>query len=214
VARRLAGEVAVWQRERILAAIPPVLVEQGGYGRVAVRHVIERAGVSRRTFYDLFDDWADAFRTAYDEEFERIYEAMIAAAATYQGWPAKVFAALCAALEAAAHDPLAARMVMIEPLCSEPAIASHHQRSLDRFAPLLRSGSKSPRLDLSPRPELEQALIGAVAGIVASRLHRDDFGSLPELAPQLTEFLLIPYLGSTGVRLGEPSSSQASSSPK
>ena len=214
MARRSAGEVAAWQRERILAAIPPTLVEQGGYGRVAVRHVIERAGVSRRTFYDLFDGWEGAFRAAYDEEFERVYESMADAAATCQSWPAKVFAALRTALEAAAHDPLAARMILAEPLCSEPAIASHHQHSLDRFAPLLREGRSCPSSNLSPPAVLEQVLIGAVAGTVATRLHRGATAALPELAPGLTEFLLIPYLGSTGAKLGEPSSSQASSSPK
>jgi AcrR family transcriptional regulator len=190
------------------------LVEEGGYERVAVRHVIERAGVSRRTFYDLFDSWADVFRRAYDEEFNRLYELMTVAAATHHAWPAKVSATLRAALDAGAHNPLTARMILIEPLCAEPAMASHHQHSLDRFAPLLSKGRRLSPPKLSPPVGLERVLIGAVAGTVASRLHRDKADSLPELALGLTEFLLLPYLGSTGVKSGEPSSSQASSSPK
>lgn len=40
---------------------------------MAVRHIIALAGVSRRTFYELFDDHADAFRVAYDEAFDFLY---------------------------------------------------------------------------------------------------------------------------------------------
>ena len=48
-------EVAAQQRTRILAATVDVVAELG-YPETRVVDVIKRAGVSRKTFYELFDD--------------------------------------------------------------------------------------------------------------------------------------------------------------
>ena len=53
------------QRARMLAAMVQVVAEKG-YGRVAVADVIERAGVSRKTFYEQFSNKDDCFVAAYD----------------------------------------------------------------------------------------------------------------------------------------------------
>ncbi len=56
------GEI---QRARILAAMIEVAAERGAAG-ATVAHVVERAGVSRRTFYELFQDSEDCFLAAFE----------------------------------------------------------------------------------------------------------------------------------------------------
>ena len=58
------------QRTRILAAMVEVSAERGA-GNVTVAHIVERAGVSRRTFYELFSDREDCFLGAFDEGVKR-----------------------------------------------------------------------------------------------------------------------------------------------
>jgi len=56
--------VVAHQRRRILAAATEVFGRQG-FDRTAVEDIIGPAGVSRRTFYDLFGGKDDAFCTDY-----------------------------------------------------------------------------------------------------------------------------------------------------
>src|SRR6516164_1797887 len=53
------------QRVRMLAAMVQAVAEKG-YARVAVTDVVERAGVSRKTFYEQFANKDDCFLAAYD----------------------------------------------------------------------------------------------------------------------------------------------------
>src|SRR6266568_4630287 len=57
------------QRDRILDAIAHE-VAQMGYPNVTVADVRRRAGVSSKTFYELFSDKADCFLVAYDAAIE------------------------------------------------------------------------------------------------------------------------------------------------
>ena len=65
--RHAAPREVVWesQRGRLLAAMAEVVAPKG-YGAVAVRDVIARAGVSRKTFYEHFDNKEECFLAAYD----------------------------------------------------------------------------------------------------------------------------------------------------
>ena len=56
---------------RILAAMAEVASERGA-GAVTVAHVVARAGVSRRTFYDLFADREECFLAAFEEAIGRV----------------------------------------------------------------------------------------------------------------------------------------------
>ena len=47
-----------------------VCIERGA-GNVTVAHVVERAGVSRRTFYEIFEDREDCFLAAFEEGIAR-----------------------------------------------------------------------------------------------------------------------------------------------
>src|SRR3954468_6998447 len=53
------------QRERLLDAIANV-VAQKGYAATRVGDITQHAGVSRKTFYELFSDKEDCFLAAYD----------------------------------------------------------------------------------------------------------------------------------------------------
>ncbi len=48
-----------------------VEVAERGAANVSVAHVVERAGVSRRTFYELFADREECFLAAFDDAVSR-----------------------------------------------------------------------------------------------------------------------------------------------
>ena len=188
-----ADYVEAEQRRRILAAVSAALVDRG-FEHTSVEDIIDRAGVSRPTFYAQFDDRLAAFRAAYDEAFGR-FLTRIESACAAQDWPHKVVAAIGATLDLAAAEPEAARLITIEAPFSGRALAPHHYRSLDRISVLLRRGR-----DLDPDgpdlpPLMEEALLGGICGVIGGRLRAGERATLPSLAPQLTELALTPYIG-------------------
>ena len=60
------------QRTRLLDATLGVVAEEG-YRSLTVRRVCARAGVSNKTFYDLFSDREDCFLAAFDHGVELLW---------------------------------------------------------------------------------------------------------------------------------------------
>src|SRR5262245_48790838 len=91
-------------RERLLEAMLVVSGELG-YEQVAIRHVIERAKVSRATFYKHFDDREDCFVQAQRDASEWLCKRLIGAAKRQPTWREGLRAALAELLEFCAHQP-------------------------------------------------------------------------------------------------------------
>src|SRR6195256_1200113 len=79
-------QVLASQRGRMLAAMAEAVAEKGYVG-TAVADVIERAGVSRETFYEHFSSKEDCFLAAYDTGVEALHEVMGAALAGSRAGP-------------------------------------------------------------------------------------------------------------------------------
>src|SRR4051794_24535271 len=75
--RHAAPREVVWesQRGRMLAAMATAVGEKG-YAEVAVADVIARAGVSRKTFYEHFENKQQCFLAAYDAGVEMMLGAI------------------------------------------------------------------------------------------------------------------------------------------
>ena len=138
------------QRGRMLAAMVQAVADKG-YARVAVADVIERAGVSRKTFYEQFANKDDCFLAAYDatvdELLATIDEALEALA---PDWLAAHRAAVGAYLETLAASPQFAKAFLIEVLGAgpRPSTAAPPSRTGSR----LSSGTSTVEQDrTSPR---------------------------------------------------------------
>ena len=96
------------QRQRILRAV--VEVASGtGYGGFTVREVIEHAGVSRRTFYEHFENKEQAFLAAYELVVSRLAVEVSASATQGGSWCQRIGLGLATSLT----DSLATRRLLI-----------------------------------------------------------------------------------------------------
>lgn len=180
------------QRRRLLAAAAAAF-ERYGYAHT-VSHVLEGAGVSRRTFYEQFDDKDDCLLAAYDEAERRAWGQAVAtmSAAPRQDWPCRVHAALGAALDFLAAEPTTAPLFTLEARAL-PAIAERQRGALERIAAILRAGKRA-RFGEHDLPEAtERMLIGNVAALAGSYVLSGATELLPSLAPQLADHLLLSY---------------------
>jgi AcrR family transcriptional regulator len=207
---KLPREVVVdHQRQRLLAGAAMALAEHG-YAELSVEHVLERAGVSRTTFYEQFDNKRECVLIAHEQVFDRLTGELVRACAGQSDWPAKVVAAVVATIDFAVRAPEEAQLLVLEALAPEPALALRVLASNDFLVGLLRNGREQcPRA--ASLPELtERALIGATASVIGHRLLCDQADRLPALAPQLVQLVLIPYLGNEeAARIAQAFPSQA-----
>ena len=73
--REQAVAMAEFQRARLLRAAL-VEVSERGFGDTPVARIIARAGVSRTTFYELFDNREDRFAAVFDESVAQLARAV------------------------------------------------------------------------------------------------------------------------------------------
>lgn len=196
-----ADDVAADQRQRMCAGIAGALAERG-YARLTVDDVLKRSGVSRRTFYEQFEDKDDCLYAAYENAERRAWAAATEAVAdTPAGdWPGRVHAGLAAILEFVAAEPDTARLFTLEARAAGPEMATRHSAALDRVAATLRAGNRRAAISglqaadpagVSPLPETtERTLAGNVAALIGSYVLSGATDLLPGLESQLAEHLL------------------------
>jgi AcrR family transcriptional regulator len=98
----------------MLAAVAAATAEKG-FARVTVADVIKRAGVSRETFYEQFNDKEDCFLAALDAGVEGLLEVLAAALALPAATPLERLRHLLDAyLESLAAEPVVAKSYLID----------------------------------------------------------------------------------------------------
>ena len=86
---RQGGHVIEMQRRRLLLAIGEMVAEEG-LESASVGRVCKRAGVSRRTFYELFEDREACLLAAFDQAIESIAASVLPAYESEAKWGARM----------------------------------------------------------------------------------------------------------------------------
>jgi AcrR family transcriptional regulator len=182
------------QRERILVAMAEIVAKRGYHG-ATIEHIVKRAGVSRATFYEHFDNREDCLLACFDEAAIELQRRMETAAAKASEWPDQVRAALAAFLEYAVANPALARTCIVESVTAGPVAMERYERALRTFVPLFRLGREVGEEHGELPDELEDLIIGGLVWMVHQRLLRNEVDEIRELLPTMMEFALVPYMG-------------------
>jgi AcrR family transcriptional regulator len=187
------------QRQRLLASLIRTVAEVG-YNGATITNLTEGAGVTTRTFYKYFDSVEACYIAAFDAAVELLGERLARAWSGEEPWPQRVRASLAAALELFAGSPELARVLLTEPFVAGPEIARRYQEQIELLAGYLREGRALHPEAASFPATTERGLIGSVASQIGRKSAAGEAGSLPSLLPELTQFLLTPYLGTSEAR--------------
>jgi AcrR family transcriptional regulator len=183
------------QRERIFDSLAAVSAAHG-YAEVRVQDITEHAGVSRRTFYDLFADKEQCFLAAYELIMERLIgEVSAAYAAGDRPWPERVATALRALIQRYASEPDLARLAMVEVLAAGRAALERRDAALRRFATFLDPGKAGLPAEMEGTEVLTQAVIGGLYEALYTYIVDGHTEQLPALVPDVLYCVLVPYLG-------------------
>ncbi len=184
------------QRERLLAAVIRVTAAKG-YQASSVADILNKAGVGRETFYQHFKNKENCFMAANDALIADLEARATAAYAQPGSWPERVRQGLAATLQWFADNAQVARVMMIETGTVGTAAGPHFRQTFRRFTALLDEGREFA--DNSPElPNLASIAAGAVFARVYEEVTLGDGADLPQMLPELTFELLLPYLGEEG----------------
>lgn len=193
--RSLPSElISAIQRERLLAAMLRATNELT-YREVSVQDVLERAGVSRPTFYEHFENKEDCFLAAFDAAAARLCE-RIEAASEAEGWRERLRAGLAELLRFVVEEPDAAMSLIVDARAACPAALQRRDELLDRFASCIDAEVRAEASSAaSPSALAAAGIVGGVEALLYSRLYRGQTDDLDSLLPSLMYFAVLPYEG-------------------
>jgi AcrR family transcriptional regulator len=192
---RDGGHVAAIQRRRLLHAFTEVLT-QGGLESAGVGCVCARAGVSRRTFYDLFPDREACFLAAFELVLERLAQSVVPAYHGDGSWRERVRCALTLALEEFDRAPGLARLCIVETLKGDARVLDRRRELLDELARAVDGARAEAKAATVPSPLTAESVVGGAVSVIHARLLDPGRPALLPLVGPLMSMIVQPYLGS------------------
>lgn len=182
------------QRSRLLSAAV-LMAGAEGYAGMTVSAVIARAGVSRKTFYEFFQDREDLFLAAFDAVAEQALSGARAAYDAADEWPERLRNVLSVGLDALAAHPREARLGFVEVLAAGPRALKRRDTAMRQFMQFLEPGYEAADGRTAIPPLMPEAIVGAIYEIVYARVLQERTAELPELRSHLMFCALAPFLG-------------------
>lgn len=172
-----------------------VAASNRGYGETRVVDVVEGAGVSRATFYDLFDDLEDCFLAAYDHVSGGLIETMAAAFDEQPDtpWAERIRAGMAALLEALASWPDGARFAIVEVLAAGPNALVRRDAVLRRLAEFVDAGRGQSPIEVPGITSV--AIVGGIQELLYSEVIHGATAQLPARLPDVVYWITQPFLG-------------------
>jgi AcrR family transcriptional regulator/DNA-binding MarR family transcriptional regulator len=195
-ARRGGVQVSQVQRARMLSSAAAIVSEYG-YGQMSVARITGGARVSRRTFYDLFEDREDCFLALFEDAIARVTDRVVPAYEGERTWRERVRAGLCALLVFFDERPQIASLLIVDALSAGPRVLSRRAEIIARLGAVLdRDGSRSKHG--RGRAEITgEGVVGAVFSVIHTRLlAKRPEALVVELLNPLMSMIVLPYLGS------------------
>lgn len=189
------------QRTRILEAMAEMAVDLGA-GAVTVSHVVAQAGVSRRTFYELFPDREACLLAAFNLGVERARARIEPVYDAEPRWRDGVRVGLAAFLAFLEDEPALGRLCVVHSLGGGADVLNRRAEVLGKLAEVVDRGHTEGAAGRAQPPALiAEGVVGAVLSVIYTQLQGDDDGQpLTDLFGVLMNLILLPYLGPSAAR--------------
>ena len=182
------------QRDRIMVAVAEAVAARG-YAATTVADIVERAGVSRATFYEIFKDKDDSLMAAAN-----MLLGEIVAVVTRQLSPDKpihgmVRDALAAVLTLMAQRPAFAHLIFVEGRTMTAAVRETYNSGVKVLVSLLDQARVDGPPDAVSPAISARAACGALGMVIRNEILSGRTEDLPALLPDAIYGFLVPFLG-------------------
>jgi AcrR family transcriptional regulator len=197
--------IAEIQCSRLLAATVGALVD-GGYEHATVAHITRRAGVSRRTFYELFEGRDECIVAVIDDVASQVRRGLREAGLGEFAWRERMRKGLWKILCFLDREPALAQVLVVHTSRGSGRVLQARERIL---AELIAAVDEGRRESAGPGRSAGAAgcsgltaegVVGAALLIVQTRLARGRGEQLRALLGELTAIVVLPYQGAAVAR--------------
>lgn len=201
------GKIVALQRARLLSAAVGLLAERG-YGSFSAAALCVRAGVSRRTFYEIFED-RDACLLAILGDTEALVARELERLDLERvDWRERVRLGLWTLLCIAEENPALARVCLIECQRAGGQVQQAYERIVQQLIAVVDEGRALRIRNATVGALTAEALVGAALSIITARLagvtRQGSSGpvdmDLRGLLGELTSMIALPYRGAAAAR--------------
>jgi len=174
------------------------VVSKRGYPDTRVVDVIQAAKVSRKTFYELFDDKEDCFLAAYDGALAVLYEHTSQAfeSTPEVRWADRLRNGLAAFLGVMAEQPSTAKFCIVDALAAGPRALARRDAAVRQFTSFIEAGRAETPHELPGITAL--SLAGGINELLYNEILHGATSQLPGRLPELMYWITLPFLGSNG----------------
>lgn len=171
------------------------VVAEKGFAAMTIGDLTKEAGVSRTTFYELFDDKEQCFLAAYDNAVDVLVRRVSAAYEAQASWPDRAAAGLAALLELLAEEPALARLSLVDIGNAGPLAQRRYRAAIQRLTPLFEEGRDYASGGRGLPANTSRMAIGGVTGLISDELVAGRAEQLPCLLSDVIFATLVPYIG-------------------
>ncbi|HEX5307864.1 MAG TPA: TetR family transcriptional regulator [Solirubrobacteraceae bacterium] len=195
--RSQRAQIAQVQRARIVAGAVQAVCERGA-ANVAIAEIVQLAGVSRRTFYELFADRDQCLLAAFEDALAVVAARVVPEALAEQRWLDQLRTGTAALMRFFDEEPRLARLLVCESLAAGRAGAEWRSGVLAQLAAFVdEAGLEGRSPERVPAMQAE-ASVGGMLAILQGQLangEQSEAGSFTALTPSLVAMVVLPYLG-------------------
>jgi AcrR family transcriptional regulator len=171
------------QRGRLVEAAMHVFGTRS-FGEARVADVLERAAISRKTFYEQFADKEACFMAAYEAAAVRARDAIRMGSRGIDDWQASVRGGIESLLAFLAAEPELARLLVVEVTGAGPTALRRRSEAVRQFAAMLaQTGDQDAPLGA-------QVAVGGIWEVVHALVLEERADQLPEVVDGLVECAL------------------------
>jgi AcrR family transcriptional regulator len=178
------------QRARLVDAATHVFGTRS-FGDARVADVLERAAISRKTFYEQFDDKEACFMAAYEAAAVRARDTVRGSVRDLERREDVVRGGIRALLRFLADEPELARLLVVEVTGAGPTAMRRRNEAVRGFAALLS------RTEGGETPVAAQVIAGGMWEVIHALVLDGRVAELPELADSLGE-IAVAQIGGDG----------------
>jgi AcrR family transcriptional regulator len=165
-----------------------------GYGPTTIADIVEPAGVSRATFYELFKNKEECLHATMELSLADAMGRFGEAYSPDKPWPDSVRDCTAAFLDLLAWRPDFARMALIEAPAAGGRSFEMYVSGKRVLQTLLDSGRDLVEGEPIPA-SAGRAALGGAESLIVGQILTGNTERLPQLLPDIVYILTVPYLG-------------------
>lgn len=193
-AARRVETVREAQRMRIVLGLAQAAREVG-VAEVTVADITARGGVSRRTFYEMFDNVADCRLAAFEEGVRRAAIVVVPAYRSGGVWRERIWNGLAALLRFLDEQPVLGGYCVVDALGAGTDVLTSRDEAMGALINAVDEGREVARSHRALSRLTAEGLVGAVLSILHARIMGERERPLTQMQGELMSLIVRPYLG-------------------